>query len=200
MSRNNRRSFGFEEGFTLIEVLISIAIIGVLASIVLVNLSNARQMSADAAIITSAETIFKAIQVEAEASYNGEYLTFTYPSGGSTGAIFIDGASGCDSIFESTSFVDVGRLNGVSAYEHPAIKACRDILLKNSYDCASTHNCFGLGAGRGSWLRFSVMVWLPGKQRFFCIGSNGKTSQIQQKNGSGCGGFFNCPGCWGSVD
>jgi len=41
------------------------------------------------------------------------------------------------------------------------------------------------------------MVWLPGKQKYYCIGSNGATSQELDTDAMGCGYLtsHSCPGC-----
>lgn|GEM_PF-1930852 len=59
-----------KKAFTLIEILIVIAIIGILAAVVLVMLYQAKLRAKDASIIASANSIMKAAQVDASGAGN----------------------------------------------------------------------------------------------------------------------------------
>ena len=78
MSRN--------KGFTLIELLVVIAIIGILASIILVNLGNTRKQAREASAIASMSSIRSAAEVYF--SVNGSYGAITTNS--CTAGLFAD--------------------------------------------------------------------------------------------------------------
>ena len=93
MSRN--------KGFTLIELLVVIAIIGILASIILVNLGNTRKQARDASAMASMSSIRSAAEVYY--STNGSYGTALSP------AAACPTATGTTSVFNNE---DVVKLTG----------------------------------------------------------------------------------------
>lgn len=174
-------------GFTLIELLIVIAIIGILASIVLVSLSISRRKAIDASIKTSAVSWMKAAQVDITANdninswINNWRLWDDWPVGS----------------------LKCGTSN--PSANPSAIAACTE-MAKNMGNA-------NMKIWANSWYnsnapKFSIIAWLPGAERFLCVGSNGATSQLVI-NGAGNGvgnscevvganGQLNvwaCPGC-----
>jgi prepilin-type N-terminal cleavage/methylation domain-containing protein len=164
-------------GFTLIELLIVIAIVGILATVVFVMLSGGRGKANDAAIISAAESIMKKQQFDS--TVNG--ITYSNYS--------------------------------VWSADNP-ISACAGFGSAIQPACETIYNAEGGSAGNAEkiWTgrqnpspltAFSVVVWLPGIKKFYCIGSNGKKSMTTNDDppegtgtqGSGCGAAWSCPGC-----
>lgn len=71
-----KTSAHFKKGFTLIELMVVIAIIGFLSSIVLASLNVARQKGENAAVIDQVEQIEKAIQLSYKPNNNSYPGTF----------------------------------------------------------------------------------------------------------------------------
>jgi len=86
-------------GFTLLELMAIIAIIGILSSIVLVRLNNAREKARDAKIIAMADSMMTAAQANARLSIGltTPYLEWQAPSAN------IKVISECDAIPTSNS-------------------------------------------------------------------------------------------------
>jgi prepilin-type N-terminal cleavage/methylation domain-containing protein len=182
MSKKNKK---LKKGFTLIELMVVIAILGILATMVVISLQSARRRANESSIMVSAVSMMKAAQAESVESsdftaWGGIELSWPHSD---TAFIATDPAA-CDSFFNNVA-------DPVSAR-----KACKNILERSE---GGMLYVMGIGnapaAGGGLHPRLSIMAWLPVKQKFFCTGSNGRSSATQNEDGSGCGGFFDCPGC-----
>lgn len=165
------------KAFTLIELLIVIAIIGILAGVVLVSTSAGRGKAKDAAIMSTANSMMKAIQAESIATgnysnYDKGWIIVTTPCSG----------------LPSSSLVN----------------ACNDMIAKIGDVGVPWDTRYKLYIGKGKPVTdppppgpaFSIMVALPEAQKFYCIGSNGGSSSSTPLTSEGCGGSWFCSGCY----
>lgn len=164
-------------GFTLIELMVVIAIIGLLSSAVLAAMRDARFKAADASVLQEA-TQLRSI-MELERTNSGNYAAIKTGGQGSGGGGFIRARETC------------GTFTGQFASR--ALDVCRklvDAASTGSPNNTSTAGSAGCGqgcvrfyytnvAGTNSNERYSIQAYLPsrsiqaGAARYLCVGSSG---------------------------
>lgn len=185
------------KGFTLLEVLIVCAIIGILAAVVLVMLNNARVKARDSAVIKGVNALMKSATTDSVISK--DYTAWggrNASNGGGFGGVYVANSSqinNCNSGYGSTSDPATARAT------------CRKII--ESIGSNVPNNLFtGIFWQTGSTVslnpKFSIMAWLPGAEKYYCVASDGRTSMISDSTGNDASctdGQGSCPGCIFSI-
>ncbi|KKQ51157.1 MAG: hypothetical protein US70_C0022G0033 [Parcubacteria group bacterium GW2011_GWD2_38_11] len=178
--------YATKKAFTLIELLIAIAIIGILASVVLVSTSDARKKAKDVSIIQSTYSMMSAANIDGVGGNYSPWFAGSDPIPANRGNI--NSVADCDLYFNL-------------AYQATAKAACKKIITDINGSVARP-------LWVGSWETptfgkyYSIVAWLPSAGKYYCIGSNEKNSKETVADGSGCGGIANkwlCPGCPGAL-
>jgi len=171
-----------KKGFTLVEILMVMAIMGILASVVLVKLNKSTTKAKNALIMTEADSMIKSIQTKAIKlnDYTGFSSLFASTSGWVTSA---DYTTTCNNF------------NGAPGGIGPSLVAsCKDIFKKGALTMFIKDG-YNPGAP-GTPVKFSIAVKVTdGFDKYYCVGSNGRKSF--ELVGATCGGSFAwmCPGC-----
>lgn len=163
-----------------------IAIIGILASVVLVSLSGARVKAKEASAISSAQSLMSLAQIDSIAT--GDYSAYTQGGPGCpvVGGGWMVSAATCDACYVNTS--DPASVRA----------ACKSIVKAVGMYWSNSW-------GSPTYPKFSILIPLSGsstQEKHYCIGSNGGASLATQDE-SGCGWvggqFWNCSGCPGDT-
>ena len=160
-------------GFTLIELMLVISIIGLLASIVVSALSSARLKARDSAIISEVQEMQKI--AELVYSDTGSYVAVQPPV--HLPDIAIDGGP----------FTCAG-VGGGGNYTAQYVSICNNILANNVGTGAYNEWDFLAANGVSLQTRYSFSAWLPYAKKLYCVGSSGSSITA---DGSGVG-------CWGT--
>jgi len=158
------------KGFTLIELLVVISIIGLLSSIVLASLNSAKLKANDAATMREVQQFAVLLHYQFNETRNYSSLQ--------TGAWRNDAAS-CESSFSGT-------------YAEQAREICKNIVSRTISGPGGGR--FYIGSAQSMNTTFSIMAWLQGKGRFYCVGSSGGTSAtvpIEESAWVGAGCYAN---------
>lgn len=146
-------------GFTLIEVLLIIAIIGLLFSVIMANLQDARHSSRDAAMkqqVRSSATLFEYQRNQS----GGLYQNFQPPN--------IIGAVGNDGVAETC-----GDKTFIGEFSAKLQELCYGITREAEYTDPNVL-IYTVIPSLQDGTRFSIMVQLN-DGNWFCVGSNGGT-------------------------
>ncbi len=162
MKTSREKKYFFQDGFTLIELLVVIAIIGLLASILLMNLSNLRARGRDAKRIADFDQIFKAIEF-----YN--INNGKYPGGADGGGAHFSAA--CSSNLKN-DLISEGLIT--QAPSDPRDSACSDSSDEaffygwDSGHCCEGSYCISINRIETQWgvdtllSKFGVMNYVTG--------------------------------------
>lgn len=157
-------------GFTLIELIVVIAIISVLSSIALTSLDIARNKAKDSTIRTSVNQM--RTLMEQEFLINKNYTALQSSSWRST-------AADCNSGFSGT-------------YATNATNICKK-LIADTRLVGGFPGSLWIGPGRsGSSNTYTIMVYLPGSAKYYCAGSDEQKSLLED----GTAPLWASPGCW----
>ena len=148
------------KGFTLIELLVVITIIGILASIVVVNLNTARGRGQDVAV----KEQMSQIRAAGELYYDGNNSSGTVRYGYSDSPVASIRSGACNSTgtWSGTLFAESDFQRSVAG------------ITRNS---ASIPNCY-LGTGSTNAQSWAITADLRNETGYWCVDSNGNAMKI----------------------
>lgn len=174
--KTNHKHMRTRKAFTLIEVMVTMFVIGLLAGVVVAGVAYVKNKGKDARIIHGVNQIMQMAQ--SDVMGGKDYSAwFSNPGGPSH---IIDEDADCNAAFSDSTVRSI----------------CKKIIADIGPGALAAGP---LWAGPGPTNdKLSIMAWLPNAEKYFCIGSSGKSSAETSNNGSGCGGgvsSWSCGGC-----
>ena len=172
------------KGFTLIELMVVIAIIGLLSSIVIVAVNQARLKSRDSTIQQQTRELAKLFELQYRESQNYSALA----AGLSTDTTQTGtAAASCESTTAGVSYT--------GPFATKAIEICKAIINAQESAGVSAYLRVGGNLGSPAGQKFSVTARKASvSNEFFCYGTGGKNSEgIADPDGNGTS--WESPGC-----
>jgi hypothetical protein len=160
-----------KKGLTQPWLLLFATIVGVIVIAIIIKgtfiIQGTKGKSQDTSIVASAQSMMQAIQLTSFES--GNYSNYI---GISTSDI-----ASCTHYAKNASNKQMLQ------------DACAFILRNNqNSDCGGDNPCFWSNSLGNGYQKLSLMVWLPFSQKYYCLGSNGKSSYTNKGN-------LSTPGC-----
>lgn len=169
-----------QKGFTLIELIIVIAIITLLSAIVLTSLSTSRDKSKDTAIIQSVGEYRKLLELEKQdtGSYYGLMMRYEFSN-----------PSSCDWNLNFATGED-GNMASNSKHKDNAAAICRKMTELSGSVAPNGYNVYIWKVyAENPKSVYSIAVWLPGRKAYYCVNEGGATSftpVLATANDAGC--------------
>jgi len=161
-----------QRAFTLIELMMVIAIIGLLSTIVLGSLREARLKGADAAVMQQAQQLRNLMELQR--SDTGSYAGIKQGGGGT-------GPGG----FKIANSTCLPANFAAGTYRNKAAEVCTALVKASSPYCG-TECLYFLSTNPTSQTAFTIMAYLPaasaaaGVPRYICMGSSNAQSVVSQ--------------------
>jgi len=165
-----------KQGFTLIEILVVIAIIGILAGVIISSLSSARNNARDVALKQAADAFIK----QAHLYYNQNnfsYANLVPHSRNWVGDNGFGSRKTCDGMGHGGNFAST------NPYGSKFLEICKEIY-KNLPQKDAYEAFFGYEVGRNDWSSgrgVAVTVRLS-NGNFYCVNTDGVTQESSDRN------------------